>query len=422
MIKKKYHQHKETIHNFIWRALQVVGKQGITFLIFILCAKLLSPYDFGIYNYVLAIIFFLIMFGDFGISTATSKYVAEYNLTNKGKLKSVLFNSGIIIVGLTILVVLLTIIIGPAYLKEKYVYVLWLLPLIFLAPMTSLYDGIYRGLKRFKQLAIISTIVGFISLSFVYILIKQYGLIGALWAQSLFYLILFIALASGYKEFNFKWNKEVMKEVGKYSLIVGTSLIGYFLFSKISTVLLGYFGYIQEIGYYEIVNRIILLCLLPFTIISQVISPDITIKYSKKKSKIIILKKYKKYLLLTTVIASILAFGIYLLFPFIIKIFLNEYSSNDLLISMNYLLVILITQSIATIVSSGFAISTGHAKVNMVFLIIFGVINVPLNFLMIKHYGFIGAIYATLIVRLSSDLIYFYTYYHILKNESSKKV
>ena len=192
LIHKHYQRHKETIHNFIWRSLQIFAKQGITFLIFILCAKLLTPYEFGVYNYALAIIFFLIMFGDFGISTATSKYVAEYNATDKNKLKLILFNSGIIILGLTIIVTILTLIIGPGYLQDKYIYVLWLLPLVFLAPMTSLYDGIYRGLKRFKQLAIISLILGFISLFFVYFLIKQYGLVGALVSQNLFYFILLL--------------------------------------------------------------------------------------------------------------------------------------------------------------------------------------------------------------------------------------
>ena len=229
-IQKNYNNHKDTIHNFIWRSLQIFGKQGITFLIFILCAKMLTPYDFGIYNYVLAIIFFLIIFGDFGISTATSKYVAEYNVTNKEKLKAVLFNSGIIIFGLTIIVTFLTLIIGPWYLKEKYIYVLWLLPLIFLAPMTSLYDGIYGGLKRFKQLAIISLIVGFISIFFVYFLVKNHGLIGALIAQNLFYFILLIGLGFGYRVFSLKFNYEIIKEIGKYSFIFGIVMIGYYLF------------------------------------------------------------------------------------------------------------------------------------------------------------------------------------------------
>src|SRR3989344_3026325 len=159
MLKKTYTNHKETIDNFIWRSLQIFGKQGISFLIFILSAKLLIPYEFGIYNYVLAIIFFFIMFGDFGISTATSKYVAEYNVTDKEKLKSILFNSGVLILGLTIIITIITLIFGKLYLQDKYIYVLYLLPIIFLAPMTSLYDGIYRGLKKFKQLAIISSII-----------------------------------------------------------------------------------------------------------------------------------------------------------------------------------------------------------------------------------------------------------------------
>ena len=142
MIKNKYNQHKEIIHNFFWRSLQIFGKQGITFLIFILCAKLLIPYEFGIYNYVLAIILFLIVFADFGMSTATSKYVTEYNITDKEKLKSVLFNSGIIILGLTFIVSSVVLLFGKFYLGEKYIYVLYLLPLIFLIPITPLYAGI----------------------------------------------------------------------------------------------------------------------------------------------------------------------------------------------------------------------------------------------------------------------------------------
>ena len=92
-------RHKGTAINFLWRAIQIVGQQGITFLIFILCAKNLSTYEFGIYNYILAIVLFLVMFSDFGISTATSRYVAEYSVTDKDKLRAVLFNSMTMVFG-----------------------------------------------------------------------------------------------------------------------------------------------------------------------------------------------------------------------------------------------------------------------------------------------------------------------------------
>ena len=421
LIKNQYNNHKETIHNFFWRSLQTFGKQGITFLIFILCAKLLTPYDFGIYNYALAIIFFLIIFGDFGISTATSKYVAEYNVTDKNKLKSVLFNSGIIILGLTIIITILTLLIGSYYLKEKYIYVLFLLPLIFLAPMTSLYDGIYRGLKRFKQLAIISLIVGVFSLSFVYILIKTYGLIGALIAQNLFYLILFVALASGYREFHFKWNKEVMKNVTNYSIIIGIADLGYFIFTRINTLILGHYNLILEIGYYELINKIFIILVIPFTIFSQVIAPTITELYSKNKNKEI-KSKYIEYILLSLVISLVLAIFIWISFPTLLKLFLDKYNNVIVITSMNLLLIVLVSQCIGTVTAVGFSTASGNAKLNMYWLLFFGVLNVILSVLFVKNFGYIGIIYSTVIIKLSCDITFIgYYYMKLRRNVKNEK-
>ena len=416
MIKKTYTKHKETVHNFIWRALQIGAKQGIVFLIFILCAKFLTPYDFGIYNYALAIVFFLIIFGDFGISTATSKYVAEYNVTNKGKLKAVLFNSGIIILALTIIVSILTLILGPWYLKDKYIYILYLLPLIFLAPMTSLYDGIYRGLKKFKQLAIISIVIGLFSLIFVYFLIAQYGLIGALIAQNLFYLILLIGLGLGYRDFSFKLNKEVMKEVTKYSIIVGIAGLGFFFFTRVNVLILGYFNLIEEIGYYEIINKVILILLIPSTILAQVISPEVTNMYYRKENKKLI-KEYKKYLIFSALIGLITILLVSVSFLPLVILFLPKYNSSLLFYSMLILSPLLITQSISNIASVGFSTSSGYARLNMYFLLIFGVINIILSSFLVWYMGYMGIIYSTLIAKGIADILFIIIYFRIIKNE-----
>ena len=421
IIKKNYFKHKETIHNFFWRSLQIFGKQGITFLVFIICAKLLVPYEFGIYNYVLATIFFLIMFGDFGISTATSKYVAEYNATDKEKLKSVLFNSGVIILGLTIIITILTLIIGPLYLKDKYIYVLYLLPLMFLTPMTSLYDGIYRGLKKFKQLAILSLIVGFISLSFVYFLIRSYGLIGALIAQNLFYLLLLLALAFGYREFNFKWNIKTIREIGKYSLIVGTASLGYIFLTKINVLILGYFNYVIEIGLYEINNKIMLMLLLPFTILCQIISPNITNMHCSNKTKEINIK-IKKYLLLSFGIGIIISILIYLIIPIFINYFLKEYAHTELVWIIRIFLIILPFNLTSHVLANGFSISTGHASINTKMLLIFGIINISTLPLILLYFKFIGFVYFIALLQILTN-ISFITYYLIkLSKESNGKV
>ncbi|HLD10631.1 MAG TPA: oligosaccharide flippase family protein [Candidatus Nanoarchaeia archaeon] len=420
---KLYHTHRETIHNFLWRSLQIFGKQGIIFLIFILCAKLLTPYDFGIYNYVLAIIFFLIIFGDFGISTATSKYVAEYNVTDREKLKSVLFNSGIIILSLTILITIITLIFGKLYLQDKYTYILYILPLIFLAPITSLYDGVYRGLKKFKQLSIITLIVGILSLSFVYIFIKQYGLIGALISQNLFYVLLLIGLALGYRDFSFKLNKEVMKTVATYSLLAGLADLGIFLYIRADIVILGLFNYINEIAYYELANRIFMLLALPFAIFSQVIAPNITRLFVNKeynKIKFVI----KRYFIYSIIIAAIISLLSYLIVKPLIIYFLPHYDNNYFYLFFNLLLIIFPIRVFGTILATSFIVSTGNAKIITYNNLLFGILNVVMDVIFIYLFGFVGVIYSTIILGYISVLIaYYYFNKNInLKNEKSKNI
>ena len=415
MIKQSYIAHRETFYNFIWRSLQIFGKQGITFLIFIISAKLLSPYEFGIYNYVLAIIFLLIIFGDFGISVATSKYVAEYNATNKDKLKSILFNSGVVIIGLTIIVIILTLTLGPIYLKEKYSYVLYLLPLLFLAPITSLYDGIYRGLKRFKSLAIISLSVGLVSLSFVYILIKTYGLVGALISQSLFYFILFLVLGIGYRDFHLKLNKEVIKEIGGYAFLIGIANISFFMYTRADIIILGKFNYITEIGYYEILNKILLILLLPSAILGDIIAPRITSLYATN-NKELVYKKFKKYFGYFLALGIAMTLLVYLALPYFISIFLPKYYVSSFKIMFLLFFIILPTRIIGTFMVGGFITPSGFAKIVSINTFIFGILNILLDITLISLFGFLGVIYSTLLLNFISFTIRMALYHKKIKN------
>lgn len=419
MIKKIYSKHKETINNSIWRALQVAGKQGVIFIIFLLCAKFLVPYDFGVYNYSLAIIFFLILFGDFGISTATSKYVTEYNITDKEKLKSVLFNSGLIILGLTIIITILTLTIGPTYLKEKYVYVLYLLPLIFLAPMTSLYDGIYRGLKKFKQLAIMSLAVGVFSIGFVYILIKGYELVGALIAQNLFYLLLFLVLALGYREFHFKLNKEVIKEVGRYSFAYGIAILGNYLFIQFGILVLGHYSYFDEIAVYQLLTKIFAIIILPFTILGQVVAPNFTgFKAERKYS--LIYEKLKKYTIYFFVIGIVLGILAYFVTPFVINAFLPEYYNSTFFQMLPFIIIIFISNVWAATVDAGILVPTGYASLMAKYYLILGIFGSVLSIILVNFLGYMGVVYSltlcSFLMAVGLRILFFYKFRKLVLN------
>ncbi|MEI6529369.1 MAG: oligosaccharide flippase family protein [Candidatus Falkowbacteria bacterium] len=413
LIKNNFKKHSETINNFTWRCLQIFGKQGVTFLIFVLCSRLLTPYNFGIYNYILAIIFFLVMFGDFGISTATSKYVAEYNIVNKNKLKAVLFNSGLIIFIITSVITIVTVSIGSFYLKDKYTYFLWLLPLIFLSPMTSLYDGIYRGLKKFKQLAIISLAIGFVSIPFVYFMVNNYGLVGALFSQNIFYLSLLAGLYFGYSDFHFKFNKEVIKEIGKYSFTYGVAVIGYYLFSRVDILILGHYGFIKEIAVYEIINKIFMILLIPFSIIGQIIGPNFTEFYIKKQYNKIYYK-LKKYIILSIVSGFIFGVSTYFILPYIIKLFFFNYYNNIFSLIFFPCVIIYSLQVYATYINSGIIVSTGHAKLMTYLNLWLGILNLILALVLIRLFGFVGVIYATMISLIIGIIILHTQYFYII--------
>jgi len=416
---KLYNKHKQTIHNFIWRSLQIFSKQGITFLIFILCTKLLTPYDFGIYNYILAVIFFLIIFGDFGISTATSKYVAEYNSTDKNKLKLILFNSLIILLSLGFIVTLLTVFFGKYFLKEKYEFVLYALPLIFLAPISSLYDGIFRGLKRFKELAIISLLVGFFSIFFVYLLVKNFGLIGALVSQNLFYFALVLTLFFVYKNLYFKFDKKIIKKIFSYSFTIGLGGLFFFLYTRVDLLILGHFKYINEIGYYEIVNRLFHFMILPISIIGTVLAPQIVKHYSQRKY-LIVKKKFLNYSLFSGIFGIFIGLAAYFIIPHIIKTSLSTYFTKETIYIFNLLLLVLPIKVISAINTPSHIVGTESANYSLYSLVIFGLLNVILDFVFIYKFGFIGVVYSTLFCFAFANLLTHILYYKKLVKLTKK--
>ena len=417
MIKTIFKNHRETILNVFWRGLQLAVKDGVSIIIFILAAKLLNPYEFGVYNYVLAVIFFLILFGDFGISVAASKYVAEYQATDPEKLKYVLFNAGLVILALTILVTAGTLLLGPGLLQDKYLYVLYILPVIFLAPMTSLYDGIYRGLKKFQQLALLSTGVSVISLGFIYFLIQKYGLTGALLSQNLFYLCLFLTLAFYYRDFFFKPNREILRSVGFYALIIGVIHVSAFLYTRVDILVLGSFDLIVEIGYYEIVNKVLMLMQLPFLVYAQVQSPNIVASYCRGGSPVI-LRKLTSYIKYATAISLLLAVLLGLAMPWVLSRFLPEYYLPDVIRILYLFLFLFIFQNVSNLVGNTFIVSTGDARINMINIIVFGILNLLLDILFVHYYGYMGIAYAKLLVVILGSLSLIILYWYALKKKT----
>jgi O-antigen/teichoic acid export membrane protein len=408
MLKNK--KSKETINNFSWRVLQIFGKQGVTFMIFFISAYFLTTREFGLFGYLMAIVSLLMIFCDFGISTATSKYVAEYKSKKDKNINKILFSSLILILGITAIISFFIILLGKNIFNENYIYILYFLPYLFLVPLASVLDGIYSGLKEFKKLSIISCLVGLFVLGTSYFLIKNYLFFGAIISQNLLYLLLVLFLILFEKNWVIKFDKIIFKKIGKYSFLIGLSSVGYFLYSRIDIIILGNFNFFEEIGYYEIINKLFQLSLILFSTFGIVIAPNMIERFVKKKYNLIF-KDIKKTIITSFLLGLILSSFFIIIIPFIINLFLNQYYTPDFLLIFYLFLLTLPLAIVEAVLAKGFITPLGYIKILTITILIGGILNVFLDIIFINLFGFLGVILTTVIIHNifnSIKIIWFY--------------
>lgn len=412
MIQKIYSRHKENTHNYLWRALQVLGTQGTSFFIFYLCSRLFVPADFGIYNLVFATIFFLVIFCNFGISVAISKYAAEYNVTKKEDLPYFLSNAALLIIALSSLVALFVFLFGESLFPKYYHYIYYILPVLVLHPLYSLYDDFFNGLKRFKEQAIISLTTGTIICFIAFILIRKYGIYGALMAQNILYFVLVVVFAIRYGKFKLMLDIVILKKISQYAAIIGLTQTTFFFNRQVDILFLGHYNFITEIGYYAIAGKLLKILMVPFNILAQVISADVTKNFALANYAIV-RKKFLKGISISVIVSMIIILVLFFTKDYLIKLFFPKYYTELMQHLLTLMLPVYFTQMVFGIVPR-FTVSTGQAKWNLYFATIMGIMNVALDYVLINIFGFFGVIYSSWF-RLIGCSAFIYIYYLSIK-------
>jgi len=414
MIKKFLQNEKFTITSFLWRILQMISRQGVPLFIFVFSSSVLSVEEFGNYNYLLAIGSLIILFSDFGISFAASKIFAEYHVKDKEKLPVILFNTILAIIAFSIIISTGFFVWGKEIFHENSRFVIYLIPIIIFVPLTALYDGLYRAKGKFKQISILSVLSGLLTLVASFFLIKNFSIEGSFISYMFFYLSLLILLIIFDREIKISFDRKIIKQITKYSFIIGISGIGQFLFSRVDVLFLGSYGYIKEISYYEYVFKMLTLVLIPFYALNQVIAPQITkLFYQQKIEKV--KSEYKKYLLFTFLSGIIIAVSL-IIFRDVIFNMVGKYNTPLFRDTFYVMIPVFFTQILISIIPVAFTVATGNAKYNMFFLMLFGGLNCLLDYIFINMFGYIGIIYATFVAKLLSDILFIPASYYAIFN------
>ncbi|MBN2142795.1 oligosaccharide flippase family protein [Candidatus Woesearchaeota archaeon] len=415
--KRIYHKNKANTKNFFWRSLQIFGKQLITFLTFLITTKFLEPEQFGLYTYLTAVAYLLTLFGDFGISQATSKYVAETEAKDTKGAKQILFSSTVAVGALISLITLTLLIFGKMIFKENYGFILFYIPYLFFLPISSVLDGIYRGQKRFKELSIIATVAGIITVASAYFLIMKFSILGAIAAQNIFFILLAVFLFIRMrKEIEWKINKDLLRQILTYSIILGLSSFAFFMYSRADIIILKQFGFLKEIGYYEVLVRLFDFIILPAVIFGQIIAPNTTRLHTLKKHHDV-----KKNMLEETgivlIIATIISVAAYFIIPEIISSFFTKYFTVETRLMFGLLIFVVPFRFASTFLSQAHFIPTGKAKEMLKIMVIAGFLNISLDILFIWRFGFMGVIYSTLICATYTAIASYIVYFRLLHKE-----
>lgn len=410
----KYFSLRKNLTPFLWRLTQVLFKQGTTAIMFFIATYFLTKEDMGVYAYVSSMLLLLALFTDFGISTSTSRYVALYNSEDKEKVKRIFFNVSLVILVATVVVLVIFIFLKDILSVQYPDYLLLTLPMIFIYPMTSLMDGIYRGLKEFKKLALFTILNSIVGIGGAYLLVTNFGLNGTVVAPLLYFSSYLIILLIAYRGYQFVLDRKIVKDVTTYAMYFGIAALGHYLFSKMNVLILGSQNLLEEVAVYELLNKINTELLLPFIVLGQILAPNIVEDFSKKRFENI-QKQFRKNLVLTLLAAIIFLPLSILITSVAVNLFFPIYS-GDILQSL--LLPVALTFSTAVpvvVINTGMITSTGHGKLMAIQNIITGIVNVLLNLFIIKSHGYIAVVWVTFAVQLISNTILYLIYSSKLK-------
>lgn len=390
-----------TLKSFFWRALYTVCRQGVPLFIFALVLFYFPKEQVGIYSYIFSIALGISLLSDFGLGTAVSRFTAEATTQDVNVELSKVWSSGLVmLLGAGLFVSFGTIIFVSTIESIISEYFIYIIAIAILSPALSLYDGLYRGLKKFEKQSKLIFVASFFSTLASFLLIQNYGIEGALLSHIIFLFFSTLLLVIFFKPLNFSFDLKSVKKVSAYAITFGTASLGYWLFSRSDIVILGNFGYYEFIASYELATRFFVLALAPFFILGQVIAPDFSASSAKREYK----KIYEatiNYSIKSFFAAVLIGLAGYVALLLSLNTILTEYNTPGMPVILILATSIFILNASAATVDAGLLVSTGNADLMMWFYLVLGIVNIGGSRIAINIYSNpIVVLYVTLVSTL----------------------
>jgi len=403
MVSKAGHEHRMAKGTLYLMIAQVIFL-GSGYIIHVGLAKTISPIEYGRFGVILSILMITQIFLNMGIPETVSKFISEGRDTKKVKKKALQIQ---LLFSLILFLIMFLLAPAIAGLLKDQKLVDFIRFASFIIPIRAVFStlyGVINGLRHFKNSAVVSIIYDVIRVIFVFIFIYLgFGVLGAIGGY------IFGAVVSLFFAFIFSRENKLGKTISSKEIITfSIPMIG-FAASYITVINLDIF-FVKAIivnqnmaGYYTAIKALTSIVFGIAIALSFTLLPSISKSFSKKeisqtKSYINESIRYLLMILLPIVVIISLTSSklINLLFP-------SEYVVAAFTLSIHMFGIILIS---FFVVLGSIINGIGKPKISFSIGIFLLVLNVLLNYFMIKSYGIVGGAYTTLLVGLLGTLLF----------------
>jgi O-antigen/teichoic acid export membrane protein len=246
----------QAIRGVLWSALEFGGGEGISFVVFLMLARLLAPDDFG----VVALAGSAVAFVQLCLAQGFADALIQRREITPEHCSTAFWTNIAVALGFMVVVVMCA---GPAaalFHEKQLAPVLWgLSPLFLTSALTSVHLALFRRELRFSSLAL-RALIGVTAGGVAGIGLAAAG--AGLWAlvgQQLLNGVVSVAVIWHRSEWRPAWlfSRHCFAEMAHFSAtVIGSSLAGFFA-RRLDTLLVGYVFDARQLGYYYLVQRLL---------------------------------------------------------------------------------------------------------------------------------------------------------------------
>lgn len=407
---------KKRLIDIQWSFLSLCAPAFTYFILRIIYGKVLGVDGLGLYTLAFTIYMFGTQFADFGIGSALTKYIAEYedDTTRIKDFISVGFKSSVVsglLMG-TILFLFSNLISIDFFHNSEMIYLLKIISLCF--PFIAIQKtvlGTLNGFLKMKDFAFLNVVQQFfiLALSIYLVIYYKMGINGTVFGFVIPTIIIGLLSAFFVKDQLSIYTRNstvILKELLKFGFYVVLTNSTILIFFQVDTLMIGYFADEIKVGYYAVAVLIVQGIMILPNAIQRINVPTIATSYRKSEYSYIE-KIIKEIVLKTFLIIMILSMFLIIFGKFLISLVFTA----DFLPAYLPLVILLIGYTIyAPLVSIGGTFSSiGKIEIEFQINAFCALINIILNIILIPKYGIIGAAAATSISTIIIAITYAYS-------------